>query len=175
MKPIRMSREQASLLFANQKGEEQKAKRVRGPRPKRKKEELPENIVEQQIKDFLFSRGFVSIRNHVGTFIPTGVIVRLIQSDVPLSKEQLFRCIIRIGHKGELDWRSVRRLNLRGYMGAVQEIIWEAKAPGEKPTPEQAKELADLQALGVCAEWFDDFNDFPGPHSFFGWFQERFP
>ena len=32
----------------------------------------------------------------------------------------------------------------------------EVKAPGKKPTPLQARELAILQARGIAADWFDN-------------------
>ena len=65
---IRVSKAQLSLLKRN-------LARAAGPAgapvaPRRAKAWLPENILERQITDFLAWRGFITTRQHVGTFLP---------------------------------------------------------------------------------------------------------
>jgi len=144
------------------------------PKPKRKKSELPENILEEQIRAFLAVRGWTTTRQHVGSFVPTGVVMRLLASGHALTKESLFRSIVRVGAKGDLDWRADRSVPVKGFSGITQSFQYEAKAPGEKPRPEQRDRIRELQALGYIADYFDDLDDFPGPHSFVTFYRSHF-
>lgn len=183
---IRVTREQAATLFDNlESASDRPAPRKTGkPRVKRRKQDLPENQIESQIRGFLASRNWTVTRNHVGSFIPTGVVMRLLESGQPLTKEILFRSIVRVGEKGDPDWRAERVVTVPGHvvgmekvpylMGTVQLMLIECKAPGRKPSPEQRKRIEDLQALGWVAEYFDDFDEFPGPHSFCSWYRDRY-
>ncbi len=173
---IRMTREQASLFgFSTdprpKKAVNSKAKNA-APRQKKKKEDLPENIIEGQISDFLRSRGWLLKRNNVGSFIPTGVIMRLVESGQVLDKSSLFRGILRIGEKGMPDWTAER---LTGTRGIVQQFFWEAKGPKQRPSAEQKQYMATMRALGHEVDWYDDFDDVGGPHSFLDWYRKRYP
>lgn len=168
---VRMTEAQARLLFGDRL--EQPARGAPKPRVKKRKDELPENVLEGQIKGLLGARGWTCHRNHVGTFIPTGMIMRALESGIPLTKEVLFRSLVRIGEKGIPDWRAERMVPVSDLPATVQLFYWEAKAPHKKPSPDQKLWMEGRRALGWLVEWFDDF-DFGGSHSFIAWYKERF-
>ena len=45
------------------------------------------------------------------------------------------------------------------YMKNGVALFIEIKRPGEKPTPGQLRELKELQAVGMIAEWVDNARD----------------
>ena len=61
-----------------------------------------ENLLERQICDFLARRGFISIRQHVGTFLPLRVVKQLQLGQI--SFEQAMRNIVRHWRRGASDW-----------------------------------------------------------------------
>src|ERR1700678_4388527 len=135
---VRMSEAQAKLLFGDERLERMKSgepKGKRAPRPKRSKKELenlPENIVERQLLDFLKIRGWTCQRLHIGSFVPAGVIMRMLANGVPLTKEVLFRQMVRVGAKGDTDWRAERIVP--GRRGLVESFYFEVKKEGAKPS-----------------------------------------
>jgi hypothetical protein len=153
---------------------------------RRRREDLPENQLERQITDFLAWRGFVSIRQHVGTFLPFRVVKQLQHGEITF--EQALRNIVRIGEEGAADWWSARPIIPPG--GRSQDgpwpwaaFYWEAKAPGRRPRPAQLEWMARRQQVGLEAGWFNQFaaHDRPSPacapresHVFETWFVGHF-
>jgi hypothetical protein len=152
------------------------------PRLRRPKACLPENALERQICDFLAYRGFISTRQHVGTFVPYRVLRQLEAGH--LEPEQAARNILRIGEPGAADWFSAKPIIPPG--GRAQDgpwpwagFFWEGKAPGKRPTDAQLGWLERRRRLGFEAAWFNQFSarDRPSPaceprnsHVFESWF-----
>ena len=171
---IRLSKVQLSLLERN----------LAGLAPEftsaRRREELPENILERQICDFLAWRGFITTRQHVGLFVPYRVL--------KLAPEAIARNIVRIGETGAADWWSARPIILPGGRALDgpwpwQGFYWEAKAPGKRPSAAQLAWMARRRQVGLEAAWFDQFqaHDRPSPaceprdsHVFQVWFTGYF-
>lgn len=154
-----MSESQAALLF----GEPSRQAAPRKPRTQRRRELLPENILESQIKGFLESRGWLLIRQQVGTFVPYRMLA---------GKEQInVRAVhpVRIGEKGAADWIAVRPAG----RGRAEFFFFECKAGGKKPKPEQREWLEKRAAVGLLAAWFDDFSS-DWDTSFLPWYRARF-
>ena len=168
---VRMSAAQASL-FGDKLAT--LARKPGAPRQKQRKEDLPENIIEGQICGLLRARGWTVERNHVGSFIPTGVVMRLLESGQALTKETLFRSIVRVGVRGDPDWRADRVVHVAGVRGITQHMFFECKAPGKRPSPVQLDRIRVLKVMGWIVDYFDDFNDFPGPHSFVTFYRQTF-
>jgi hypothetical protein len=129
---------------------------------------MPENILERQIVDFLAWRNFISIRQHIGTFLPLRVVKQLQQGQI--SFEQSLRNIVRIGEEGTSDWWSARPIIPPG--GRAQDgpwpwaaFFWEAKAPGKRPSDAQLAWLDKRRQVGLEAAWFNQFSfkDRPAP------------
>jgi len=170
--PVRVSEEQARLLFGDRITSPAPTKGTPKPaRVKKLKSELPENILEAQIKGLLEARGWTCTRNQVGTYTPYRVLMALEEKTMTI--EQAKRNIVRIGEKGTPDWRAERVVKVPGIVGAMQVFLWEAKAPGKKPSPEQRAVIERYRLLGWEVEWFDNFNS-GGPLSFVGWYRARF-
>jgi hypothetical protein len=149
MSRVRMTAEQFALFH--------KTEAPSGPRKaqvRRRKEDLPENQLEQQILDFLRVRGFRNIRQQVGTYTPYRVLMAI--SEGKMSVEQAKRNIIRIGTPGMADWLAIRPVEKHGKFGgtfvAFEIFYWEAKAPGKKPKPDQVEWLSSQRATGTPAE-----------------------
>lgn len=134
------------------------------PRTRKPKSQLPENIVEKQILDFLLVKGWTVLRQHVGTYVPYRIAVQ----NLPINGWD----IVRINERGCPDYCAERLIP--GRTGLVERFWLEVKGPKGKPSPHQKEWLYRRKALGWLAEWFDDFNDFPGPHSFLGWYRGYF-
>lgn len=162
MAMIRVTDEQASLLFGRIPNRPDKAKK-RACRPK---EELPENVLEAQIRQFLSVRRWVCIRQQVGTFVPFRVFAK--SSEAPLENIHP----VRIGRKGTADWIAVRPL-LPAQPGRVEFFYWEAKGPGKTPKPFQRQWLEQQAACGFMTAWFDDY-DGDWDTSFVPWYRARF-
>jgi hypothetical protein len=172
---VRASKAQLSLLEANLAGV---AAMPRG----RRRDQLPENVLEQQIRDFLAWRGFISIRQHVGTFLPLRVAKQLQTGQITF--EQALRNVVSIGEQGTADWWSARPIIPPGGRALYgphpwQAFYWEAKAPGKKPTDAQLAWMARRRQVGIEAAWFNQFSfkDRPAPvveardsHVFETWF-----
>jgi hypothetical protein len=139
-------------------------------------------MLERQICDFLAWRGFVTIRQHVGTFVPYRVL-RQLQSG-QLTPEAAARNIVRVGEVGAADWLSMRPIippggrALDGPHPSVS-FFWECKAPAKKPSAVQLAWLERRQQVGLDAVWFNQFAaaDRPAPacdpresHVFEVWF-----
>jgi hypothetical protein len=169
MKPVRVTEAQAALLFADQLPPRHKG--APKPRVKKPKDQLPENMLEAQIRGLLAVKGWTCTRNHVGTYAPYRVLMSL--KEKTMTFEQAMRNILRIGEKGQADWRAERIVRIQGLSAGAQIFFWEAKAPHAKPSPDQKTWIAKQRALGWEVEWFDDF-DFGGPHSFIDWYRARF-
>lgn len=175
---IRVSRAQLSLLEQNLAGQAPAVIKAG-----RRRQDLPENMLEKQICDFLAWRGFTSTRQHVGTFVPYR-LVRQIQA----APEAAVRNIVRIGEVGAADWWSVRPIIAPG--GRALDgpwpwagFFWEAKAPGKRPTEVQLSWMQKRRQVGLTSQWFDQFQagDRETPaveprdsHVFAIWFLEYF-
>jgi hypothetical protein len=72
---LRVTAAQLGLLEQNLRSGAQAP--ARAQREPRRKEDLPENVLEAQIRDFLAWRGYVNVRQHVGTFVPYRVVKQL--------------------------------------------------------------------------------------------------
>jgi hypothetical protein len=177
---LRVSESQLVLLEANlARGGEP----ARGPR---RREDLPENVLEAQIRDFLAWRGFISVRQHVGTFVPYRVL-RQLQAG-KLAPEQAGRNVVRVGEEGAADWLSARPViepggRARDGPHLWQGFFWEAKAPGKRPSPAQLEWIDKRRRCGFEAAWFNQFaaRDRPSPecepknsHVFETWFTGYF-
>lgn len=129
---------------------------ARTPKPR---ESLPENIVKNQVLDFLSCRNWQVTRNHVGTFVPYRCFAAL------LNAGKQSREVISIGRKGDLDWVAMRPVPA-GYLRAQkicvlqQMFYFETKAPGRKPSPEQQRMIERHHAAGHNATWFDSLEMF---------------
>jgi len=152
---IRVSPGQLSLLEANLRSGG--AAPARG----RRREDLPENMLERQICDFLAWRGFATTRQHVGTFVPYRVLKQA---------ARVTRDVVRIGEPGAADWWSARPIIPPGGRAADGPwpwagFFWEAKAPGKRPSPAQLAWLARRRQVGFEATWFNQFQaaDRPPP------------
>jgi hypothetical protein len=164
---LRASKAQLSLLERNQavaRGDQAPAVIA----ARRRREDMPENVLERQITDFLAWRGFISIRQHVGTFLPFRVVKQLQAGQI--SFEQALRNVVRIGEEGAADWWSARPIIPPG--GRAQDgpwlwqgFFWEAKAPNRRPTDAQLVWLEKRRQVGVEAAWFNQFEvrDRPSP------------
>ena len=148
-------------------------KNERAPRVKRKKEDLPENIVTAQIKDYLEARGYTVTRQHVGTYTPYRILLQLTEAlkrgaDMAVELEKARHNIIRIGKEGDADWRAEKRVN-----GVLHQLLYlEMKAPGKKPDPHQLLWLEQRRATGTPADWFDSFD--VGKRPFLRWYRAQF-
>jgi hypothetical protein len=156
---------------------------ARGHRPKAW---LGENVLESQIVSYLSYRGFISVRQHVGSFLPLRIARQLWLAQITL--EQAMRNIVRIGEAGASDWWSARPLirpEGRAADGswAWRGFFWECKGPNERPNPAQLAWLDKRRQLGFESTWFNQFaaRDRPAPacdpqqsHVFEVWFSGYF-
>lgn len=148
-----------------------------GPRTRRPKDQLPENIVEGQITGFLRARGWTVTRQQSGTFIPAWVLHDPAKAHMLLDEKRRGSLFVRVGEKGVADWRAERVCNM-DEVARKQDLdsrclshwlfYFEVKAPGKKPSEHQAAWLHARRSTGTAAEWFDDFD------SFRQWYKERF-
>jgi len=146
--PIRVTEDQAKLLF----GGRAPSKRG-GPRVQTKRDDLPENRVESQILGFLQAKGWIVRRNHVGTYIPYWAAMKITEGQ-PLSHSN----VIKIGQKGEADYTLIRPI--ADIRFAVEMFDLEIKAPGETPKPHQIEWMRRRTMLGFFAVWFDSYDSF---------------
>jgi hypothetical protein len=182
---IRASKAQLTLLEANlahSSGDQAPAVM----RTSRRREGLPENQLERQICDFLAWRGYITIRQHVGTFLPFRVVKQLQQGQITF--DQALRNVVSIGEQGTADWWSARPIIPPGGRALDgpwpwSAFFWEAKAPRKKPSDAQLEWLAKRRQCGLEAAWFNQFavQDRPveacephDSHVFETWFQEYF-
>jgi hypothetical protein len=147
---------------------------------------LPENRLESQIQGFLNWRGFVTLRLHVGLFVPYRVLKQVLAGQ--LAPEAAAHSTIHIGETGMSDWWSARPVIAPG--GRAQNgpwlwagFFWECKAPANQPSPAQLDWLDKRRQCGFEAAWFNQFAaaDRPSPavepqhsHVFEVWFLEYF-
>jgi len=183
---IRVSKSQLSLLERNLERAADPAGASAEPRRRRAKASMPENVLEAQIRDFLAWHGFISIRQHAGSFLPLRV-ARQLQLD-QITLEQAMRNIVRIGEAGASDWWSARPIIPPGGRAVDgphpwQAFYWEAKAPSRRPTEAQLAWLDRRRQVGLTATWFNQFaaQDRPSPaceprdsHVFEVWFSQYF-
>jgi len=183
---IRVTKSQLSLLEANLARAGNPADMPGELRTRRPKAWLPENVLEQQIRDYLSWRGFISIRQHVGTFLPFRVVKQLEHGQISI--EQALRNVVRIGEEGAADWWSAKPIilpNGRALDGPHPwaGFFWECKAPGRRPTEAQLAWLDRRRQVGLEAAWFNQFQawDRPAPaceprdsHVFEVWFSGYF-
>lgn len=168
---VQMSQSQFDLFKENQKAPF--APRPAGaPRAKKKKEDLPENILEEQIKGFLAVRGWGVTRNHVGRYIPLYVVMQAAETNTIIRVNQLGGRIVTIGTKGQCDYTFSRARPELGF-GMHQRMHIETKAPGKKPKPEQLEWMRERNALGEPAAWFDDYQG-DWNTSFVPWYRKHF-
>lgn len=152
---IRVTTEQAKLLFGQPKPA---APGVRMPRTRKPKDELPENIVEDQITGYLGIHGWTVTRQQSGLF---------------RNSEERGGNWVRVGKKGESDWRCERllppRRNPHEIVSQVELFYLEVKGYGKEPNEKQLQLMHDRLAVGITAVWFDSFNEFRH------WYQKRYP
>lgn len=134
----------------------------RGPRQQKKRADLPENQLEGQILDFLRARGWIVTKIHVGTFVPVGVFIRLLETKGTVVKEDLFRHSVRIGEKGDEDYRAERPIIPVGARASDgpwphQVFYLEVKRPGKRPEPEQIARMEARRVTGTMAWWVNEF------------------
>jgi hypothetical protein len=163
---VRASKAQLSLLEANLARGDGLAPAV--VRASRRREDQPENILEQQIEDFLKWRGFITLRLHVGLFVPYRVLKQVLAGQ--LAPEAAARNIVRVGEEGASDWWSARPLIAPGGRPLDgphpwQAFFWEAKAPRKKPSEAQLAWIDKRRQVGLEAAWFNQFSfkDRPAP------------
>jgi hypothetical protein len=147
---------------------------------------MPENILEQRIRDFLAWRNFITIRQHIGTFLPLRLVRQLQAGEISI--EQALRNVVRVGEEGAADWWSARPIIPVGGRALDgphpwQAFFWEAKAPGKRPTAAQLAWLDRRRQVGIESAWFNQFQarDRPSPacescesHVFETWFSQYF-
>jgi hypothetical protein len=181
-----------SLLQANVAAGDQASAVLRASR---RREDLPENMLERQICDFLSWRGFITIRQQVGLFLPFRVVKQLKQGQITF--DQALRNVVSIGEQGAADWWSARPIIPAGSRPLDgphpwQAFFWECKAPGKKPTDAQLAWINKRRLVGLEATWFNQFTedlrtvsklgrDWPTPacepresHMFQVWFSQYF-
>jgi hypothetical protein len=154
---IRITEQQARLLFGRKatkvNGGGEPEQKVRRPRLRKRREDLPENQAVRQIRDFLAVRGWLTIRQQVGTFRT-------------MDAAGTFR-FIRVGEKGAADWSAV--LPARGeHRTAAHFFFFEVKARGKKPSTDQLFWMEKVRAMGFMADWFDGLSD--GTRPFAPWY-----
>jgi hypothetical protein len=180
--PVRASKTQLELLERNLARNDEASVIPAS----RRREDMPENVLERQIVDFLAWCGFMSIRQHVGTFLPFRVVKQLQAGQITF--EQALRNMVRIGEVGAADWWSARPIIPPG--GRALDgphpwaaFSWEAKAPGKRPTDAQLAWIDRRRQVGLEAAWFNQFavRDRPSPvceprdsHVFETWFSGYF-
>jgi hypothetical protein len=187
---VKVSKDQMSLLENNLRRARGKLtiEEMKAPVParRRRKEDLPENILEKQITDYLAYRSFITTRQQVGTFVPYRVLKQIHQGKLTLKDAE--RNIVRIGEEGASDWWSVRPAIPPGSRPLEgphlwQGFFWEAKAPGKRPTDEQLVWMDRRRQVGIEAAWFNAFQLGPdeyrpdrpqASHVFEVWFSDYF-
>jgi hypothetical protein len=155
---IRVSKAQLELLERNLSRGGDEAPPVL--RTGRRREDLPENVLERQIRDFLAWHGFITIRQHVGTFIPLRVVKELQSGQITF--DRALRNVVSIGEQGAADWWSARPIIPAGGRALdgphpCATFFWEAKSPGKRPSDAQLEWLAKRRAVGLEATWFNQF------------------
>ena len=161
---VRITSDQAKLLFGSKPRSSHPGKL--NARVKKRKEELPENIVEGQICDFLKLKGWRLYRQHCGAYMPYGAaLVAFEQNRSPSG------LLVRIGEKGMPDWRAERPIEGLESTGLkpVNTFHFETKAPGEEPKEHQLKWMREANATGTAALWFDSYA------RFLQWYGRMFP
>jgi hypothetical protein len=178
---VRVSKAQLSLLTGNlvaARGDQAPA--VISAR--RRREDLPENVLEAQIKHYLAWHGYTNIRQHVGTVTPYRVLQQLHWGQITL--EQAARSIIYLGQKGMADWLALRPIVASGSRALdgphpLAAFYWECKAPNKRPSDAQLAWMEKRRQVGLEATWFNQFAaaDRPSPacepresHVFEVWF-----
>lgn len=99
-----------------------------------KKLKFSENDVEKAIVGFLRAERWRVFRLHSGT-------LRGVKGGW-----------VTLNPKGTADWLAVH--------GKLGHILFETKAPGEQPAPEQMEFLLQADRDGLTAAWFDSFELF---------------
>lgn len=117
-----------------------------------RKQDLPENVLEKQICDYLAWRGFLNLRQHVGLFVP-----------YRCAKTAAFHNVVNIGQEGMADWLSIRPAIDPGGSACEgpwlwQGFFWECKGPGRKPSAVQLEWLNKRRRCGFEAAWFNQFH-----------------
>ncbi len=128
---------------------------ARSAAPRKAKSALPENIVEAQIVGFLRLRRWIVKRQHVGKHVPLGFLLRMLERG-RITKADVFRAVVDVGEKHAADWRAERSAG----GGLMQVLYVEVKAPGRKPSPEQADWIERVRLTGALATWSDSIDDF---------------
>jgi len=170
---IRMNENQFKMFQENQRNPSSGPRKPAGqPRAKKRKDELPENILEEQIKGFLAIRGWTVTRNHVGRYIPLYVVMQAAETHRVIQVKELGGRIVTIGTKGQCDYTASRPRPDLGF-GMHQRCHIETKAPGKTPSPEQKEWIRQRNALGEPSAWFDDYEG-DWDTSFVPWYRTHF-
>lgn len=140
------------------------AKNTKALRSAKQKQAMGENVVEGQILGFLRARGWLVERQPAGAVVGLGPLMAALERGQPITRELVYRSIIRLGEKGRADWVAVRPRDGGGYDRVEVEI----KAAGRKPSAEQAKYLRDRAACGFLCGWWDSLE------SFYAWYAGQF-
>ena len=157
---LRVTERQFSLLKQQLRRDRDPADAPDQPRAHRRRKDLPENQLEGRIASFLGYRGFITVRQHVGTFVPYRVLRQVMRGQVSL--DEAARDIVRIGEQGAADWWSARPVIPPGSRALDGPhpwagFFWEAKAPGRRPTEAQLAWLDRRRQVGLEAAWFNRF------------------
>lgn len=179
MSRVTLTEDQYALFRQNQRQAGSGAPRKAGaPRVKKRKQDLPENIIECQIKTFLEMRGWQCLRLQAGTFAGLGPLIAALDKGLLITREMLYRSMVRIGEKGRADWLAMRPRRATGVDSLIempmhQIFFFECKAPGKKPQPEQLAWLQAQEQTGTPTAWFDDFEG-DWDTSFLPWYRARY-
>lgn len=161
MSALRISESQAKLLFGQKAKASQKKATVR-----RKRSELPENIAESHILDFLRLRGWEATRQQVGTFVAYRQFAELRET----GRNNSPVIPIRIGMPRMCDWKLTRLCSRE--LATIECFELEVKAPGKKPDGEQMRYIDNRNALGMLATWSDGLEGSSKP--FREWYESHF-
>jgi hypothetical protein len=151
MSRLRVSESQARLLFGD---------RSNGPRqarPRKRREDLPENQLISQLRGFLEIHGWTVTRQQVGLYVPYRLVAGS-QQNGPIRP-------IYIGERGAADWRCEKPIIPEGKR--PEQGVWphwlfylETKAPGGRIRPEQLAWARARQACGTPAVITDSLDAF---------------
>jgi hypothetical protein len=155
--PVRVTEEQAAMLFGAAVARP-KGRKVAARKPH---DALPENQVESICLGYLRACGWTVERQQAGTVCGLGPLLQALDRSQAITRELVYRSLIRSGSKGRCDWVAVRHLRMMDHSGmraivaVVQRFELEIKAPGRKPSPEQLDYIRQRNATGLLATWCD--------------------
>jgi hypothetical protein len=115
---------------------------ARLPRPTRRRENLPENQVEEQIVGYLKALGWRVYRMSAG------------------ARQNAHGGWVSFGERGVADYAAWRPKWAGKGVDRCELLFVEVKAPGQKPKPHQLNWLAGARVSGAEATWVDSLDGF---------------